>query len=94
MINDRTMRSIGVAMREEIDHAIECSRRSGWELLTRCTRYFLAVGRSRSLTDSTVLVTGETGTGKDLSVAPSHNRSHRSARSFVGVNVSPHSLAT
>src|SRR6266849_2663610 len=48
-------------------------------------------------TDSTVLVSGETGTGKQLIARAIHKRSNRSARAFIRVNcaaISPSLIAS
>jgi PAS domain S-box-containing protein len=72
-----------VALREEIDKA------SMFEEIVGTSRSLKAVlSRIAKVapTDSTVLITGETGTGKELIARAVHKRSQRSARPFVSVN--------
>jgi PAS domain S-box-containing protein len=72
-----------IALREEIDRSSMFEEIVGESpalqaVLTRVAK----VGP----TDSTVLVTGETGTGKELIARAIHKRSQRAARAFVSVN--------
>jgi transcriptional regulator with GAF, ATPase, and Fis domain len=72
-----------VALREEIDKAsifeeIVGTSRSLQTVLSRISKV--------APTDSTVLITGETGTGKELVARAIHKRSRRSTRPFVSVN--------
>jgi DNA-binding NtrC family response regulator/PAS domain-containing protein len=72
-----------LALREEIDitrmfEEIVGSSPALQSALSRVTKV--------APTDSTVLITGETGTGKELIARAIHKRSQRSSRAFVSVN--------
>jgi formate hydrogenlyase transcriptional activator len=80
---EERLRNENVALREEIDKA------SMFEEIVGTSRSLQAV-LSRigkvAPTDSTVLITGETGTGKELIARAVHKRSQRSGGPFVSVN--------
>jgi formate hydrogenlyase transcriptional activator len=71
------------ALREEINQA------SMFEEIVGSSKALLKVLAQVSkvaLADSTILVLGETGTGKELIARAIHKRSKRSGRAFIGVN--------
>ena len=74
-----------LALKEEIDQASMFEEIIGTSPALR--RVLVQVAKVAP-TDSTVLVTGETGTGKELIARAIHKRSQRSSRAFVGVNCS------
>jgi PAS domain S-box-containing protein len=72
-----------VALREEIDKASMFE-----EIVGTSPRLQVVLSRVSKVapTDSNVLITGETGTGKELVARAVHRRSRRSSRAFVSVN--------
>jgi formate hydrogenlyase transcriptional activator len=77
------MRGENMALREEIDKASMFEEIVG---VSPPLRAVLAQVTRVAPTDSTVLITGETGTGKELIARAIHKRSRRSARAFITVN--------
>jgi formate hydrogenlyase transcriptional activator len=72
-----------VALTEEIDKGSMCDEIVG---SSGALKKVLSLASKVAPTDATVLVTGETGTGKELVARAIHRRSHRSSRAFVCVN--------
>jgi transcriptional regulator with GAF, ATPase, and Fis domain len=72
-----------LALKEEIDQASLFEEIVG---SSEPLRRILVQLTKVAPTDSTVLITGETGTGKELIARAIHKRSQRSARAFVSVN--------
>jgi transcriptional regulator with GAF, ATPase, and Fis domain len=72
-----------VALREEIDKTSMFEEIVG---TSRALHSVLSRIAKVAPTDSTVLISGETGTGKELVARAIHKRSHRSSRAFVSVN--------
>jgi formate hydrogenlyase transcriptional activator len=72
-----------VALREEIDRSSMFEEIVG---TSAALRQVQAQVTKVAPTDSTVLISGETGTGKELIARAVHKRSSRSARAFIRVN--------
>ncbi len=79
---ERTQRE-NIALREEVDKASMFEEIVGTSSALQAV--LLRVAKVAP-SDSTVLITGETGTGKELIARAIHKRSQRSSRPFVSVN--------
>ena len=80
---EERMRNENLALREEIDRSSMFEEIIGSsEPLRRVLSQVAKVAQ----TDSTVLILGETGTGKELIARAIHKRSNRSSRAFIRVN--------
>ncbi len=77
------LRSENVALREELDKASMFEEIVG---TSPALKSVLSRVSKVAPSDSTVLITGETGTGKELVARAIHRRSERASRTFVGVN--------
>jgi formate hydrogenlyase transcriptional activator len=76
-------RNENVALREEIDRSSMFEEIVG---ASAALRQVLAQVAKVAPTDSTVLISGETGTGKELIARAIHKRSNRLGRAFIRVN--------
>src|SRR5262249_33640602 len=72
-----------IALREEINHVSMFEEVVG---SSEALRKVLHQLRKVAPSDSTVLILGETGTGKELVARAIHKQSSRSARAFIAVN--------
>jgi len=80
---EERMRNENLALREEVDRASMFEEIVG---SSPALQRVLAQVSKVANTDSTVLILGETGTGKELIARAIHKRSRRSTRAFIGVN--------
>jgi PAS domain S-box-containing protein len=80
---EERLRQENVALREEIAQASMFEEIVG---TSPALKSVLSRVSKVAPSDSTVLITGETGTGKELVARAIHRRSDRASRTFVGVN--------
>ena len=91
---ENRVRNENVALREEIERSSMFEEIVG---SSEALRRVLAQVSKVAPTDSTVLISGETGTGKELIARAIHSRSNRSSRAFIRVNcaaISPSLIAS
>jgi formate hydrogenlyase transcriptional activator len=81
--NEERTRNENIALREDFDHSLMFEEIVG---SSQSLRKVLKTVDKVAATDSTVLILGETGTGKELIARAIHKRSPRSSRAFIRVN--------
>ena len=82
-VAEQRLHNENVALREEVDRVSMFE-----EIVGASTALSVVLARVEKVapTDSTVLITGETGTGKELIARAIHKRSRRARHAFVSVN--------
>jgi formate hydrogenlyase transcriptional activator len=80
---EESLQQENAALREEINQASMFEEIVG---SSAALQKVLVQVSKVAITDSTILVLGETGTGKELIARAIHKRSKRAARAFIGVN--------
>ncbi|HEY4050629.1 MAG TPA: PAS domain S-box protein, partial [Acidobacteriaceae bacterium] len=82
-VAEQRLQNENVALREEVDRVSMFE-----EIVGASTALSTVLARAAKVApmDSTVLITGETGTGKELIARAIHKRSRRAQRAFVSVN--------
>jgi formate hydrogenlyase transcriptional activator len=81
--SEERVRNENIMLREEVDRASMFEEMVG---SSSALRKVLAQVSKVAPVDSTVLILGDTGTGKELIARAIHKRSNRSARAFIRVN--------
>jgi formate hydrogenlyase transcriptional activator len=81
--SEERLKHENVALHEEIDKGSMCDEIVG---SSGALQKVLSLVSKVAPTDATVLITGETGTGKELVARAIHRQSRRPSRAFVSVN--------